>query len=218
MAQDLQHLIDRIQSEAVARAEEQAADLLAKAREQAAAMVKESEQEAKVLLARAKQDAQQYTDRSIRTLEQVARDLLIWVGKGVQEILDDLVRDSMNEALDIEVIKSMLVKMAEAYMARGGKERRIAVLVDPDDEKALVAFYAERFREKLGDSLEIRADGSIGKGFCVSFVDEHAHHDFSKDAIAEALSRFLRPHLSEIVLRVAQEGRQNHQPATEVEV
>ena len=218
MSQDLQHLIDRIQSEAVAKAEEQAAELLSQAKEQAAESVKKAEQQAEALLAGAKQEAQRYTDRSVRTLEQVARDLLISVGASVQKIFDDLVRESLDDAIDIEVVKAMLVRMAEAYMSREGKERRIAVLVDPDDEKELAEFYAGRYREKLGDSIEIRPDGSIGKGFRVSLVDDHAQHDFSKEAIAEALSRFLRPHLSDIVLRVALEDRKNDEPATRVEV
>lgn len=213
MAQELQHLIDKIQSEAVAKAEKESADMLARAREQAEALVKDAEREAEALLARARQDSQQYTDRSIRTLEQVSRDLLITVGKGVQEIFDGLVRESVNEAMDIGVVKKMLTSMAEAYLSRSGKDRRIAVLVNPDDEKALMDFYVGRYREKLGESVQIQSNGSITGGFRVSLVDEHAQHDFSTEAIAEAMSRFLRPHLSEIILRVAREAQDGHQPA-----
>jgi V/A-type H+/Na+-transporting ATPase subunit E len=217
MAQDLQHLIDRIQSEAVAKAQQQADDILSQARQQAQDLVKKAEQDAETLLAGAKEDAQRYTERSVRTLEQVSRDLLISVGTGVQRIFDDLVRESLDEALDIGVIKSMLEHMAEAYMSRGGKQRRIAVLVNPEDEKALLDFYTERYRNKLRDSIEILPDGSISKGFQVSLVDEHAQHDFSKEAIAEAMSKFLRPHLSEIVLRVAQEDRKSQPPDSETD-
>jgi V/A-type H+/Na+-transporting ATPase subunit E len=207
MAEDLQHLIEKIQSEAVVKAESQAADIQSKAKEKAAAIVKEAEKQAAALLSKAETDAEQYTQRSIRTLEQVSRDLLISVGQGVESILDDLVRDSMDEALDIKVIQDMLVRMADTYMARGGKERRIDVLVSPEDQQALVKFYAEKYRKKMGESIEIRPAKSISKGFRVSFVDEHAHHDFTKEAMAEALSKFLRPHLAEIILRVAHEDR-----------
>lgn len=213
MAQELQHLIDRIQSEAVAKAEKQAAGIVAGAREQAAGIVKDAEKEAEARLASARQDARQYTDRSIRTLEQVSRDLLISVGRGVEQIFDGLVRESVGEAMDIGVVKEILTRMAEEYLSRDRKDRRIAVLVSPDDEKALVEFYSQRYREKLGDSVEIRSNGSIGGGFRVSLVDEHAQHDFSREAIAEAMSRFLRPHLSEIVLRVAHEAQKSSTPS-----
>lgn len=207
MAEDLQHLIDKIQSEAITKAEQKAKDIESKAKERAAAVVKDAEQKAEALIAKAEQDAAQYTERSIRTLEQVSRDLLISVGQGVENILDDLIKESLDEAMSIDIVKEMLVRMADAYMSRGGKDRRVALLVNPEDQDILVKFYAERYRKKLGDSIEIRPDRSVSKGFRVSFVDDHAHHDFSKEAIAEALSKFLRPHLSEIILRVAREDR-----------
>ncbi len=205
MAEELEHLIEKLQSEAINKADREAAEIVSKAKEKAAQKVKDAEKKAEEIIAQAEQDAQQYTERSIRTLEQVSRDLLISVGQGVENILDDLVRDSLDEAMDIDVIKDMLVRMAETYISRADKERRIGLLVSPEDQNALVQFYAERYREKLGDSIEIRPDKSVSKGFRVSFKDEHAHHDFTKEAIAEALSRFLRPHLAEIILKVARE-------------
>lgn len=209
MAEDLQHLIDKIQSEAVSKAESQAADIQSKAKEKAAGIVKEAEEKAAALIAKAEVDAQHYTERSIRTLEQVGRDLLISIGEGVENILSDLVGESLDEAMSIDVIQEILVHMAENYISRGGKERRMEVLVSPDDQQQLIKFYSDRYRSKLGESIEIRPDKAVSKGFLVSFVDEHARHDFSKEAIAEALSNFLRPHLSEIILRVAHEDRNN---------
>jgi V/A-type H+/Na+-transporting ATPase subunit E len=207
MAEELQHLIDKIHAEAIKKADDEAAQIESKAKEKAAALVKEAEQKAKDIIAKAEKDAEQYTERSTRTLEQVARDLLITVGQGVENILDDLVKESLDEALDIQVVKKMLERMVETYMARGGKERRIALLVNPDEQEELIKFYAGRYREKLKGTLEIKPDDHVIKGFRVSFVDEHAHHDFTKEAIAEALSKFLRPHLSEIILRVAREEK-----------
>ncbi len=208
MAEELQPLIEKIQKEAIEKAEEQASEIISKARDKAASEVKEAEQKAESIIAKAKQDAERYMDRSIRTLEQAARDVLITVGQGVENILDDLVRDSLDEALDIDVVKDMLARMAETYIAREGKERRIKLLVNEEDQEKLIRFYADRYRKKLGEGIEIKADKGIGKGFKVSFVDEHAHHDFTRDAIAEALANFLRPHLADIIFRVAREGEE----------
>jgi len=207
MAEELQHLIDKIHSEAIKNADDEAAAILAGAKEKAATLVKEAEQKARDLISKAEKDAVLYTERSTRTLEQAGRDLLITVGQGVENILDDLVKESLDEALNIDVVKTMLVRMVDTYMARGGKERRIALLVNPDEQQELIQFYAGRYREKLKGTIEIKPDDAVVKGFRVSFVDEHAHHDFSTEAIAEALSKFLRPHLAEIILRVAREEK-----------
>ena len=209
MAEDLQHLLDKIHAEAIAKSEKEAEEIVAKAREKAAQIVKDAEQDAKKKIADAEADARQFMERSIRTLEQASRDLLITVGQGVENILDDLIHESLDEALSIDVIKDMLVRMAEKYMERGGKERRIALLINPDDQKELVKFYAAKYREKLQDTIEIKPDNHIIKGFRISFVDEHAHHDFTREAIAEALATFLRPHLADIILRVARDDKEH---------
>ncbi len=205
MAEELEHLIAKLQSEAINKAEKEAADIVSKSREKAARTVKEAESKAREITAKAEQDAQLFTERSIRTLEQVSRDLLISVGQGVENILSDLVGEALDEAMSIDVVKDMLGRMAETYMSRDDKERRIDLLVNPEDQQALITFFSDRYRQQLAKSIEIHPDRNITKGFRVSFKDEHAHHDFTKEAIAEALSRFLRPHLAEIILKVAQE-------------
>ena len=114
MVEELQHLIDRIKQEGVETAEQQGAQIVAKAKEKAAAIVKEGEQKAKALLEDAERNSEAFTERSTKTLEQAARDLLISVGQGVENILADIVAESVEKALSVDVLKQMLVKMAEA--------------------------------------------------------------------------------------------------------
>jgi V/A-type H+-transporting ATPase subunit E len=99
----------------------------------------------------------------------------------------------------------MLIRMADAYMAHEGKERRVELLLSPEDQTELVKFYTGRYRQKMGEGLVIRSDNNIIKGFKVSFVDDHAQHDFTGEAIAEALAHFLRPNLAQIILRATGE-------------
>lgn len=207
MAEELQHLIEKIQSEAIHKAEAEAKEIQSKAKEKAATIVKEAEEKAEKRLAQAEKDAEQFSARSQQTLEQAGRDLLIAVGQGVENILESLVGEALDEAMDIKVVQDIIARMTDTYLTQDGKARRAELLVPAGDEDKLVKFFADRYRKKLGDSVEIRPDRALTRGFRVSFKDEHAQHDFSKEAIAEALSAFLRPHLSAIILRAAQEGR-----------
>lgn len=208
MAEELQHLIERIRKEGVEKAEQEGAEILSKAKEKAASIVREAEAKAKAMLEKAEKDAQAFTERSRRTLEQAARDLLISVGQGVENILKDIVAEAVDEALSIDVLKQMLVKMAEAYAAHAGRETRIDLLISARDKEELIRFFAEQYRQRLLQGVEIHVDNELFKGFRVSFVQNHVYHDFSKQAIAEALTQFLRPQLSEIVHRVAREESQ----------
>lgn len=205
--EDLQHLLEQIHREAVEKAQQEAERIVSAARQKAASVVKEAEAEAAGIVEKARRDAQAFTERSMRTLEQAARDLLITVGKGVENILSDLVAEAVEEALTIDVVKQMLIKIAEACARREG-ESRIEILISPDDEQELVKFFAERYRQKMLRGIELHVDKEIFKGFKVSFVEDYVYHDFTHEAIAEALSKFLRPHLAEIVHRVAREKQE----------
>ncbi|QKS27691.1 MAG: V-type proton ATPase subunit E [Accumulibacter sp.] len=203
MAIELQHLIDRINQEAVEKGEQEANRIVARAREQAAALVREGEAAARAHLEKAEKDSEVFVERSTRTLEQAARDLLISVGQAVENIIADIVSDATDEALDPDTLKRMMVKMAQAYAERNGTESRIEVLVGKEDQSELVRFFARQYRHRLVRGLNIRADAGVRRGFRVILDNDRVHHDFTRPAIAEALGNFLRPHLAEIVFRAA---------------
>ena len=206
MAEELQHLIERIQREAVDTGEQEATRIVARAQEKAAALVRDAEQQAAARLEKAELDAKQYTERSLQTLRQASRDLLITVGQGVENIVSRLAVEAAQEALTISTVQQMLVKLAEAYVGRGDRDRRIEVLLNPAEQAQLVAFFKDRYHDALQRGIEIRGDERVLKGFRVSFDAGHLTHNFTQEAIAESLANFLRPHLAEIVYQVAREG------------
>ena len=213
--EQLQHLIEQIQREAIAQADAEAAQLLARAKEKAAALVKDAEAQAAALLEKAQKDAEVFAERSTRTLEQAARDLLITVGQGVDHILQDLAGEAVDRALDPATLQRMLTTIVEAYCAKEGREGRLEFLLGEKDRKELTAFFAAQYRQHLLQGVEIRTDDGILKGFRVALRDGNVYHEFTGPAIAEALVHFLRPHLAEIVHRAAQQpGNTNREPRT----
>lgn len=206
MAEELQSLIERIQQDGVAKAQAEADAIVAAAKQRAAQLLKEAEEQAAAKLKQAEQDAALFMDRSRKTLEQAARDLLITVGQGVENIFRDVVAESVNEALRIEVLENMLIKMAEAYVTNEGGSAQINLLVSPQDQQELVKFFATRYRQKMGGGAQLHVDNNIFKGFKIAFVEDHLYHDFTAPAIAEALMNLLRPDLAKIVHRAARNG------------
>lgn len=206
MAVELQYLIDRIHREAIEKADLEAVRILAEAKERATAIVKEAEVTAMALLEQADRDATLYVERSTRTLEQAARDLLISVGQAFENMVQDIVGIATEQALDPETLKRMMVKLAQAYAEHNGAENRIEFLISPGDQKEITEFFADQYRHHLVSGVTISTDSRVIKGFRVVLKDERIYHDFTKSAIAESLSHFLRPHLAEIVHRTASEA------------
>lgn len=203
MAVELQHLIDRINREAFEKADQAAEQILAQARERAAALVKEAEVTAAARLEQADRDALMYVERSARTLEQAARDLLITVGQAVEGIVQGIVGEATDAALDRDTLKAMMVKIAQAYAERNGMESRIELLISESDKEAIMGYFADLYRQHLVSGLVVKSDRDVLKGFRVILQGECVYHDFTAPAIAEALGNFLQPHLAEIVHRAA---------------
>jgi V/A-type H+/Na+-transporting ATPase subunit E len=203
MPEEFQALIDRLQREAVEEGQRRARATVEEAEAVAAARVREAEAQAANLLERARRDAEAFTERSSLALEQAGRDLLIAVNQAIEHLVAGLVHESLLEELRPELLAELLVKMAGAYAERGGRERRMAVLLRDEDLDALVRLYAQRLREKLPQGVDLRLDNSVVRGFRLVMTDEHVEHDFTIEAIAAALTHHLRPHLAQILPRVA---------------
>jgi len=199
MPEDLQGLIDRLQREAVDEGERRARAIVVAAERRAAELLQAADAEATRRVAWAERDAATFVERGARELERAGRDLLIAVRQSVERLLTGLLHESLEAELRPELLAELLVAMAGAYAGRSGRERRMAVLVGPDDLDELVRLYARRYRDELVRGVELRLDPSVERGFRVALVDEHVEHDFTIDAIAEALTDHLRPRLAQIL-------------------
>lgn len=205
MGEELQNLIDRIQKEGVDKAQAQTEEIISKARAQASDLAKASEEKAQAILEKAESDTQVYTERAVKTLEQAARDVLIAVGHGVENLFKSLITQSLEESLTPEELMKMIVTMVKAYAERGMTEGRVDILVSPDDQEKLKKLYMAKYRDVLGAGVEIHSDDEIIKGFRISLKDGKVYHDFTVGTIAEVLSSFIQPQIAEIVHRVAED-------------
>jgi len=203
MAEELQSLIDRIQREAVDTGEQQAAKIVAQAREKAAALVKEAEARAASIVEKANTEALQLTQRGQQALSQSARDLLITVGAGVEKIFTSLISDAVDKAMDAQSLQSLLANVVDSYIKGGGRAQSIEVALAPADRDALEAFFKQRFAEALAAGLSVTIDPRTAKGFKIRLRDKKIEHDFSREAIADAVSAFLRPALAETVYKIS---------------
>jgi len=203
MPEDLQALIDHLQRDAVEEGRRRANSIVAEAQAEADAKLRAAEAEAARLVRDAERDAEVFTERATVALEQAGRDLLIDVRQAIDELLSGLIHASLDDELRPGLLAEMLVKMADAYTAHGGRERRMAVLLNEDDLDALTNLYVQRYRERMAQGVELRLDDGVRRGYRVQMVDENVTHDFTIDAIAEELSRYLRPRLAEMLPKAA---------------
>ena len=198
MAEDLQALMERIQKDAVEKAELAAADIISKAKDKAAEIVRAAEDEAKAKLENADKEAQAFTERSERTLEQSARDLLLSVGKNLEKMILDLLSLQIDKSLDESTVKNMLLTVAKSYTSD------IEINFSEADAKALTSFVMGEVAKQPKAGVKIESDKGVKFGFRVKLDGGKVSHEFTEQAMAESLSALLRPQLAKIVNKAAQ--------------
>lgn len=205
MAEELKNLIDRIQREGIDKARAEAEEIVSAARREAAGLIEAAGQQADSLRKKAEADAKAREERSIMTIGQAGRNVLIAVGGGVETMFRGLIRESLAESLTADQMMQMIVALAGSYAKHEMKATAIEVLVSDDDREKMKQLFMEKYRQVLGDGVEIRSDDDIVKGFKISLKDGKVYHDFTLEAITDAISVFLRPEIEEAVREAAKE-------------
>jgi V/A-type H+-transporting ATPase subunit E len=204
MDEQLQSLLDRIRREGVERAEAEAARILQEAEERAAGIVAGAEREAAALRQAAETGAEASCARGQTALEQASRDLLLSLQKSIEAVLRETLCVSLREALSPTTIADMLVRLADAYAAHDMNESRVDVLLSPQDYDDVAATVMASYRELVRQGLTLRPDPRVDGGFKVSFVDDDLYHDFTIEALTDALAPVLKPSLADCVRRAAE--------------
>lgn len=199
MSEDLQSLLEKIQKDGVDKAEAEAEAIVARAREQAAATEETARNNAKQLLEDAERRQTAMEERTRRSLQQAARDVVITVHEAVQQTVRSLVCEDVRQTMNAEAVGALLVKAAETALKAGIEGKQVDFLVNPDQQKAVTSYVMAKLGDKIREGIEIKGDPRVVSGFRISFVNDRVEHDFSEEAIADALCAILRPQLAEIV-------------------
>ncbi len=208
MSEQLQHLIEKIRTEGVSKADTEAQAILAKARDDAARIERDAVEKARSLVKQAESASQAFAERGHTALEQASRDMILTVSQAVESLFTRLLQEKVDAAFTPETFHSFLHDVIQSYLDQGHSAEGLAITVSPEHEKALRDFILKAFQESVAQGVTIRSSNDVIKGFRVAFKSNHVEHDFSTEAIAEAMTRLVRPHLADL-LRSAISGPSN---------
>ncbi|NLF40557.1 hypothetical protein GX586_14020 [bacterium] len=199
MAEQLESLLQKIQDEAVTKADAAAATRRAAAEEQASATIAAAELRAKQIVADAEKQAAQLVHTGKKALEQSARDLLLYVRKAVEQQFNALLKGALPELIPVTVIQEMLIRIAAEARERGRTGEGVRIFVPEKEYKGLVDFFMHRFRDAAAQGAEVHPLPGLKAGFKIVLREKDVQYDFSDDAIVEMLSQLINPALAEIL-------------------
>lgn len=193
MTEDLQQLLEKIQRDGVDKAKSDADKILADARAQAKALTDQAKADAEKMKSEAEKEAEAFGRRAEETIRQAARDTVLNVEKSVTDMLSAILLKDVQKSMDnTDFVSGLVAEAVRTYLS--GKE---------NIEVAAGEKLADVLRAELASEAEngvtIVTDENTGAGFSVRLANGRIEHAFTGAAVADALSKQLRPRLAALL-------------------
>lgn len=206
MTEDLKGLIEKIQQEGVQAAQEKAKSIEGEAYLKAQGILDAAAKESQKLLAKAREEIQKAQAGANASLEQAARDLLISLRKEIKAILDRLIVLNVRKALNPQELATLITALIKNYASQEDKGD-IIVSLNKTDLEALERGLLGELKNEVKNKIILKSSDEIQAGFVISYDAGKSHYDFTDKALAEYVSRYLEPHLGEILKKAAPEAK-----------
>lgn len=192
----LKELIDRIKSEGIESADQQAQKIVQEAEAKAKQILADAEKEADSIRQKAEDDAQRREQTGRESLKQAGRDLIISLEKSLQKLFDAVIYTESAAALKGDLLKNLVKQLVDHW---DEDVTDIQLLVAEDQLKKIDKGLRDALSAKLAEGLELKPLEGVEAGFQVAYKDGSAYYNFTAEGVAEIVSEFLNPKLGEIL-------------------
>ncbi len=188
--ENLDALLVKIRTEGVDKARAEADAIVAQARKDAEKIVAPARSEAEQCKAQAQADADRFQQGAEATLRQAARDVRMKLEQDITSLLERTLGGEVDATLEAGAIVGKLVEEAvETYLREGA----VTVAAAPKLAEALKARLAQK------GEVTVVTDAQMGTGFRVLLKGGRVEHDFTGEAVTQALTALLRPQLAKLL-------------------
>ena len=110
MAEELQGLLNRIQTEGIEKAEAEKAEIIGNAKAEAAKIIEKAKEEAASIVKKANEEAEISVSKGNAAIRQAARDVLIALRADIEARLKSLVTESIGKAMTPDVMGKIILE------------------------------------------------------------------------------------------------------------
>lgn len=199
MAEDLQGLLNKIHTDGIQKAEEEKAAILADAKKEAAKIIAEAKTQAESDMEKAKAFAAAEQDKAVKAIQQAARDAVIALKADLLTRLNAVARDCAGRAMTPELMGQIILEMAKAYGKNPSAEASIELLLPQKEQAEAEALLKSALLADLKAKPKINLTSEFGAGLQISFANDEVFFDFSDEALADILCKFVGPKLAAVI-------------------
>ena len=199
----LQELINKIKKDGIETASEEASRIKREAEAEAARIIAAARKEAADIIGQGKADAERSEKAGKAALEQASRNLVLAFKGEIQALLDKIIVQATTSTYGEDTLKGILPELLRSWISKSGSDSLDLLLSEENLEK-LKTWSDGALSDRLKKGVELKSDRNLGAGFRIAEKDGSAYYDFSAESVAELLSAYLNPYLSEILKNSAQ--------------
>lgn len=196
MADELKHLIEKIQKEGVGIADAKAREIETAARTRADEIVGRAEKDALKIVGEAEAKAKRLEESTRATLKQAGRDLLIDLKKEIGAVLGRVVAAQVKETLKAEDVARLVNDLIRQNAHAAGP---VVVTLNPQDLEKVRAGALGSLKAEVQKGLRLQGSDEIRAGFIISFDAGRSSFDFTDQALSDHITNVLRPKLKEFL-------------------
>ena len=197
MAEELQGLLDKIQSEGIAKAEAEKNAIMESAKAESAKMIEDAKKEAAELIRKAEEEAKMSLSKGSAAIRQAARDVIIALRADIEKRLKTLVSDCLGEAMTPELMGKIVFEMVKAYREKNPNgDVTVELLLQQKDAAALEKHLKAGVLKDLKAKPELSVGGDFASGLQIGFKGDDVFLDFSDDALTEVICAYVGPKLA----------------------
>lgn len=197
MSQQLQGLLDKINQDGIAKAQEQSREIIADANRKANEMIEQAKKEADQIVKNAQKEADNLTKRAESAVSQASRDIILKLKAEIENRLNNVLTVKTEEVMTAEFMANIIRELVAAFIKDSNSD--VTVLTAVKDVDALTAALQNSLRDSFQTKVEVFADREISGGFKVNISGGDLYYDFSNEAIVELLSSFVTPRVAELL-------------------
>ena len=196
MAEELQSLLEKINSEGIKKAEAEKASIIAAAKAEADAIIAEAKKSAAAMISEAEKESASLHSKTVSSLHQAYRDIMLQLKSELQDKMQQAVGDSVAQALSPDFMAQIISELYTAFAAAPDAELFVRCAVK--DTAALDAALRSALAGKLTGQAAVSGVKSITSGMEVSFDGGKCFFDFTDNALADLLNSYLGDKLAAI--------------------
>ena len=197
MAEELQGLLDKIQTEGIEKAEAEKVKIIENARAEAAKIVSEAREQAAVIVKKANEEAEISVTKGNAAIRQAARDVLIALRADIESRLKTLVSGSTGAAMTPDTMAKIILEMVKAYREKTPSgDATVELLLSKNDAEQMTAQFKASLLADLKVNPVIRINADVASGLQIGFKDSDVFLDFTDEALSDVICAYVGPKLA----------------------